>query len=274
MAHSSFLPEDFVEERRDRRTGFFGIALFTIVIGAVAGAFFVTNRQWVDVRTAQMEIDAETESAAKEIAEMWRLEEMRALMIEKAELARGLIEPVPRSMLLASLVNTMPDGLSLLALELKSEEIKAPRRTIAQQPRKLESKSAKAGKPGTPEPKLEPTKRRVLVTAEGVAPDDLAVSGWMGALGKVPYLSSIRLELSEEKDLNGRAVRHFKISMRIETNADARAWDGLAALAPPADGESLPDPMYHAEESTVISPTGFIAPSASITQESSKEDGQ
>ena len=270
MAHSSFLPEDFVEERRDRRTGMFGIALFTVVIGAVAAAFFVTNRQWVDVRTAQMEIDSETESAAKEIAEMWRLEEMRAMMIEKAELARGLIEPVPRSMLLASLVNTMPDGLSLLALELKSEEIKLPRRAISQQPKKLEAKGAKPAKAGAgaDAPKLEAVKRRVLVTAEGVAPDDLAVSGWMGALGKVPYLSSIRLELSEEKELDGRPMRHFKISMRIESNADARTWDGLAALAPAGAGESLADPMYHAEEPAVMSPTGFI------TQESSKEEGQ
>ncbi len=271
MAHSSFLPEDFVEERRDRRTGIFGIALFTVVIGAVAAAFFVTNRQWVDVRTSQMEIDAETESAAKEIAEMWRLEEMRSMMIEKAELARGLIEPVPRSMLLASLVNTMPDGLSLLSLDLKSEEIKQPRRAPTQQPKRLDAKTKQAAKPGDAGAngaKPDAVKRRVLVSAEGVAPDDLAVSGWMGALGKVPYLSSIRLELSEETELDGRAMRRFKISMRIEPNADARTWDGLAALAPPGEGESLPDPMYHAEEVTTMSPTGFI------TQEPSKEDGR
>ena len=126
----------------------------------------------------------------------------------------------------------------------------------------------KPGDAGASGAKPDAVKRRVLVSAEGVAPDDLAVSGWMGALGKVPYLSSIRLELSEEKELDGRAMRRFKISMRIESNADARTWDGLAALAPPGEGESLPDPMYHAEEATTMSPTGFI------TQEPSKEDGR
>jgi Tfp pilus assembly protein PilN len=120
----SFLPEDYVRDARERRSSLFALALFLIVMGAVFAAFLVTNRQWSDVRTAQSDVNDRTEQAAKEIAEMKRLEAMRGQMVEKAELARGLIEPVPRSVLLASLVNTMPENLSLLELELKSEEIK------------------------------------------------------------------------------------------------------------------------------------------------------
>ena len=128
----SFLPEDYVRDARERRSGLFALALFVIVMGAVFSAFLVTNRQWAAVRSAQVSINDETEKAAKEINEMKRLEAMRAQMIEKAELARGLIEPVPRTVLLACLVNTMPANLSLIEFEMKSEEIKSNRQTGAQ----------------------------------------------------------------------------------------------------------------------------------------------
>ncbi|RLS99525.1 MAG: hypothetical protein DWI17_01625, partial [Planctomycetota bacterium] len=132
LSKKSFLPEDYVRDARERRSGIFALALFVIVMGAVFSAFLVTNRQWAAVRAAQTSINDETEKAAKEIAEMKRLEAMRAQMVEKAELARGLIEPIPRSVLLACLVNTMPPDLSLLEFEMKSEELKSNKQSGAQ----------------------------------------------------------------------------------------------------------------------------------------------
>ena len=41
----SFLPEDYVRDARERRSGLFALALFVIVMGAVFSAFLVTNRQ-------------------------------------------------------------------------------------------------------------------------------------------------------------------------------------------------------------------------------------
>jgi hypothetical protein len=188
------------------------------------------------VRTAQGEVNERTEQAAKEIAEMKRLEGMRAQMVEKAELARGLIEPVPRSVLLATLVNTMPENLSLLELELKSEEIKLAKASAAKpDPKARRSSAAARAKEAEEAAKLELVRRRVLVQATGVAPDDLDVSRWMSQLSRMPFLSGIRLEVSEEKELRGMQLRQFRISMRIEPEADIRGWEGLQALRTPAD---------------------------------------
>lgn len=244
----SFLPDDYVRDARERRNGVVALLLFVVVMGAVFAAFLVTNRQWSDVRLAQAEVNERTEQAAKEIAEMKRLEAMRGQMIEKAELARGLIEPVPRSVLLATLVNTMPEELSLLDLELKSEEIKATKPANATGAAKTDAKAdsradqrarrttagARGKEPEQP-PKPEPVRRRVLVNATGVAPNDLDVSRWMSQLSRMPFLSGIRLEVSEEKELRGRTMRQFRISMRIEPNADVRGWDGIEALRAPKD---------------------------------------
>ena len=244
----SFLPDDYVREARERRNSVAALSLFVIVMGAVFAAFLVTNRQWSDVRVAQSEVNERTEQAAKEIAEMKRLEAMRAQMIEKAELARGLIEPVPRSVLLATLVNTMPEELSLLDLELKSEEIKVTKPANSNGATKTDAKvdgradqrarrttaGARGKEPEQPA-KPEPVRRRVLVNATGVAPNDLDVSRWMSQLSRMPFLSGIRLEVSEEKELRGRTMRQFRISMRIEPDADVRGWDGIEALRSPKD---------------------------------------
>lgn len=238
---ATFLPEDYVREARERRSGVFALALFAIVMGSVFAAFLVTNRQWTSVRTAQANINAETEKAAKEIEEMKRLESMRGQMVEKAELARGLLEPVPRSALLASLVNTMPADLSLLELELKSEEIKSQKPATPAAPDPKARRMAKGKEPEAPA-KPEPVRRRVVVNATGVAPNDLDVSSWMGALSKVSFLSGIRLEVSEEKEIAGKTMRQFRISMRIEPGADVREWEGFKNIARSRE-EMSRDPM-------------------------------
>ncbi|MFM7051042.1 MAG: PilN domain-containing protein [Planctomycetota bacterium] len=230
---SSFLPDDYVRDARDRRSSIIALALFLIVMGAVFAAFLVTNRQWEDVRVAQQYINDATEKAAKEIEEMRNLEKMRAQMVEKADLARSLIEPVPRSVLMATLINTMPENLSLLELELRSEEVKAPK-TPATAP-KGDPRARRTAAPGAAAaaPKPEASRRRVTVNATGIAPDDLDVSRWMTGLSRVPFLSGIRLEVSEEKEVAGVTMRQFKISMRIEPEADVRGWAGIDEIKAP-----------------------------------------
>jgi Tfp pilus assembly protein PilN len=231
---ASFLPEEYVREARDRRTAAIALILFVIVMGSVFAAFLVTNRQWAEVRDAQAIMNDQTASAAKEIEEMKALEAMRSQMVEKADLARGLIEPVPRSVLLACLVNTMPKDLSLLELALTSEEVKLPRNpTPAKADPKVRRNAQTKQADGPPKP--EPVRRRVAITATGVAPSDLDVSRWMTALSRVAFLSNIRLEVSEDKDFEGTVLRQFKVSMRIEPDADVRGWAGIEDIRRPSD---------------------------------------
>jgi Tfp pilus assembly protein PilN len=235
MQNASFLPEDYIAQTAERRTNLLSVLLFGIVMTAVFGAFLVTNRQWTQVRTEQVRINADTEKAAGEIRKMQELEEKRGQMIEKAELAMTLIEPIPRSVLLALLVNAMPERLSLLEFDLRSEEIKRPKRPAptadakkpaAQAPRvaargrtKAEAAASGAEKEA---PKPDPVRYLIGVTMTGVAPSDLEVSRYMNALSSIPILRAVRLEATEEKDVDGMTLRQFRISMRIDHDADIR----------------------------------------------------
>ena len=232
---ASFLPEDFVVETRERRTGLLAVVLFPIMILAVFAAFLVTNRQWTEVRAAQASVDQETERVAREISEMKSLEKIRAQMDAKAELALGLLEPVPRSVLLAVLTNTMPSNVALTSFELRTEQIKPAKVDPKIDPKadpKSRSARPAAGKPrsgaaAAPDASPEPVRRRTHIVLVGLAPSLLEVGRWMTALERVPVFAAVRLELMEEKALDGVKLSEFRIAIRIEPEADLRAWDEL-----------------------------------------------
>ena len=260
---SSFLPDDFVAASRVRRTSVLAAALFAVMILAVFAAFLVTNRQWSDVRAAQELVDGETERAALEIAEMKSLETIRAQMNAKAELARGLLEPVPRSVLLAVLVNTMPAKVALTSFELRTEVIKPQKPDAKADPKAgakndakaraakaAEAKSRKGAAPGEAAP--EPVRRRTHVTLVGLAPSLLEVGRWMTALEQVPVFAAVRLELMEERAVEGRNLSEFRIAIRIEPDADLRAWEELPVFRsgrlPDAVAASLGESAHDARE--------------------------
>lgn len=236
---ASFLPEDFVVETRERRTGVLAAVLFPVMIVAVFAAFLVTNRQWNEVRAAQAAVDLETERVAREISEMKSLERIREQMNAKADLARGLLEPVPRSVLLAVLTNTMPRNVTLTSFELRTEAIKPEKKDAKSDPKARAAADAKAraataaakqrGGAAAPaaEPAPEPVRRRTHLVLVGLAPSLLEVGRWMTALERVPVFSAVRLELMEEKTLDGLKLSEFRIAIRIEPEADLRAWDEL-----------------------------------------------
>jgi Tfp pilus assembly protein PilN len=256
----SFLPEDYVVQAAERRTNLISLALFGVVMTAVFGAFLVTNQQWTQVRREQIRVHGETERAADDIRKMQELDRQRSLMIDKANLAMTLIEPVPRSVLLALLVNAMPERLSLLDFDLKSHEIKVPKKKEEKEgdgkkgtsappaPTRGQTKSEAertAGKnpkapKGEPEaPKQEPIRYLIAISMTGVAPTDLDVSRYMNALSAISVFKGVRLETTEEKEVDGLLVRQFKISMRIEPDADLRELGRVVPLTNDPMGETV-----------------------------------
>ncbi|MDZ4756467.1 MAG: PilN domain-containing protein [Phycisphaerae bacterium] len=240
MSNTSFLPEDYIAQAAERRTNLASLVLFGVVMTAVFGAFLVTNRQWTQVRQDQVRIHADTEQAAAEIRKMQELETKRAAMVDKAELAMTLIEPVPRSVLLALIVNAMPERLSLLDFDLKSSEVKRPKKQVEKELSEAKSKGAsapKVSKRGQTKgqaaaaaplaekeaPKPEPVRHVIAITMTGIAQNDLDVSRYMNGLSGIPIFKAVRLETTEEKEVDGLYVRYFKISMRIDADADIRS---------------------------------------------------
>ncbi len=191
----------------------------------MVGAFLVTNQQWTKIKQEQQAINIQFERAADQITKLNELEEQKQDMINKAELAAALVERVPRSILLAELINRMPPRLGLLELHLSSDRIKPVRGTVErgglgtldapQRARTKEEAMAEARK-------LEPPKYDVVIEMVGVAPTDLEVSSYKGDLASYALLDEVELLYTEEKELEGRRIREFRIRARLDPDADVR----------------------------------------------------
>lgn len=226
MSNASFLPEDYVEVKAERRTNLICLSLFGVVMIAVFAAFLVTNRQWTQVKSAQATINDSYQEAAQRIEQLNELQSQKEQMLSKAELATALIERVPRSILMAELINRMPPRLSLLELELKSERVKTMTGAVGKSSGTRRLKGAQRAKTrqeaAEEAAKVEAPRYVVSIRLIGVAPTDLEVSRFIGALNAYSLLTDVTLDYSEQTEMEDEEMRRFGVNMKLDPTADVR----------------------------------------------------
>jgi Tfp pilus assembly protein PilN len=243
---TSFLPEDYLDQKAERRTNLISLSLFGVVMVSVFAAFLVTNRQWSQVKSARASVNEQYEEAAAQIETLNELEQQKDQMLSKARLAAALVERVPRSILLAELINRMPNRLGLLEFELKSQKIKPPR----EMPRRNQSRGRLGPKRAMTreeaeqlqeDKKIEPPRYLVSLKLVGVAPTDIEVSDYINALNSYALLKEVNLVSSEERKYEGEKMRQFEIAMTLDPVADVR--DAAPEIKRKAVGGAMSDEM-------------------------------
>lgn len=242
---ATFLPEDYVERRAERRTNLICITLFMVVTAGVVGAFFVTNRQWNEVQEYQRVINIRYTQAAKDIEELKKLNAQRTDLMKKREIAAVLREQVPRSILLAEIINRLPDRARLAEFQLQSKRVDPP--TVARQVQSASAGRSIARRPTggtqtakpTP-PDIQPPRYDTTLVIIGIAPDNRDVAHYVAALHECPLLRDVELKVSELTRIRDNPLLRFRIEARIDPNADAR---GIAPLAKHRGLESENDPF-------------------------------
>ena len=85
MAEMSFLPEDYLERRNQRRTNVISLSLFVVVMSGVIAAFLVTDKKRIEVRAQKQQIDTDFAEAAKRLQQLDQLQERKQQMMRKAK---------------------------------------------------------------------------------------------------------------------------------------------------------------------------------------------
>ncbi len=221
MAKTSFLPEDYVERKAQRRTNIISLTLFVVVMTSIISAFLVTDQQRAEMYALQDQVNSHFEEAAKRLEQLDDLQKRKEEMLRKARVTAVLIERVPRSLILAELINQMPSTLSLLELELATKVIRDnPLAATALQRAKQDRRKIKKKKKGEPpEPQIQKT--RVNMRLVGVAPTDVQVAQFMTSLSRSPMFADVNLAFSEEVNLmKDHLMRKFRIDMKLNQDID------------------------------------------------------
>jgi len=253
-----FLPEDYVQRKAEGRANIIGLTLFCAVMGTVVAAFFVTNRSWKTVHDEREAIAVQYTAAEPEIELLIKLEERKEQMLQKAEIVTALIEPVPRSILMAELVTRMPEDMTLLTVDLQGRRVAdaAPTKNEGdKRSRRASARGRKAGSLGGTRTgasaeegettKILPPRYQYTLTLTGVTPANGDIADYLDALKLSPLLRRVELHYAEAQKMKDLELRKFEISAEIDPRADARGIDppdADSALAtngtPPTDAET------------------------------------
>ncbi len=223
MSLINMLPDDYVHRQKQRRMTRLCILLLVIVVLGVAGAALVSQRNYRITRQVSEDVNASYQEANRLIQQMQELEGSRGQMLEKAKLTAGLLERVPRSFLLATLTEAMPEGCSLATFELTSKKkttlviTKDTKEQMAKQP-----------------PKPAESANDVTVTVTGLAGTDVEVARFIAAVAKCELVDTVDLVYSEQKKFQDQVVREFQVVLTLKSDADVRKLP-LAANTPQAD---------------------------------------
>lgn len=215
MANINFVPDDYIQNNASRRSNFIYLILLLAVMTALGGSF-------ITIKIRQRACNAREELVNSRLAKMNEaIKQFDELQIKKREMMKTalttaeLLEPVPRSILLASLTNNLPAGVSLLDLELLQKESK---QTTTVQTSTSKYQAAQAEK-STSDNQLSPEQSlETLIKIEGMAPSDLQVASYIERLSNSNLLSNVALVESKEHKVEEATFRQFKLTAMMRND--------------------------------------------------------
>jgi Tfp pilus assembly protein PilN len=117
----SFLPDDYLERKVQRRTNAICAILSLVIMLAIGSAFTLTERMIHRAEKEHAIVESQYADAGRQIEQVERLQIKQRKMARQAELSASLLEKVPRSFILAEITNALPAGVSLLDFTLDSK---------------------------------------------------------------------------------------------------------------------------------------------------------
>jgi len=228
MLNINFVPDDYIQNNESQRTNLLYLGLFLIVMAALVGSFLTIKIRQRALNAKEKMVKAKLERATEDIKKFEQLQSKFKVMSKTALMTAELLEPVPRSVLLASLTNNLPKGVSLL--QLKFIQKKPKKRT--QSPAvtsKYDSVKAKSQQQNeSPEKNLE-----THIDIEGISPTDLQVASYIEQLSCSALLDSVALVESKEHKRQGSRttntfvapLRQFKLKARLKKDVHITSED-------------------------------------------------
>lgn len=216
MGTINFVPNDYIQQRQSSRANLMYLMLLMAMLGAIGITFgFIKMRQRA-VNKEMVALNARMTRATEQIAQLEELKAKGQTMLKTMVMTAELLEPVPRSVILAGLTNNLPSGVSLVEVSLDEKEFK-----VAASPSPAgKSKPANQYQAKTAQNKPQETQRRVETNVElaGLAPSDIEVAEYIASLNHSIMLDQVELVESKERVMDDVKFREFKLRAMLKPN--------------------------------------------------------
>jgi Tfp pilus assembly protein PilN len=194
MVKIDFVPNEYIQQRQSSRANFMYLVLFMVLMGALAITFSI-------IKVGQ-------------IAQLEELQAKGKAMMATMGMAAELLEPVPKSVILACLTNNMPSGMSLLGIKVTAKETKAHVSRTASASQYQAATAAASASPTVSKEKLLETH----IEIKGMAPSDIEVANYIARLGGSVLLENVALVESKEHKIDNTEFREFKLTTTVTSD--------------------------------------------------------
>lgn len=217
MTDINFVPDDYIRNNESRRTNLMYILLLGAVMTALCGSFMTIMIRKRALAAKERLVNTKLAEAQEAIKQFEKLQTKRKAMLKTALTTSELLEPVPRSVLLASLTNNLPPGTSLLKLSIVQRKPKKNTANKASSTNKYQKSKAKK-QPGAETTKISMERMMEMhISIEGVAPSDLQVASCIEHLNNSNLLDNIALVESKEYKMDDTTFfRQFKLTAMLK----------------------------------------------------------
>lgn len=237
MANINFVPDDYVQGNESRRTNLVYLVLFAVVMTALGGSFVAIKLRQRACSTNEKLVNARMAEIREVINQFEQLQEKRREMMKTALTTAELLEPVPRSILLASLTNSLPSGVSLVKLDLVQKQSERTSRTApAVRGSKYQTAQSQSSTAQDNEEQAGENPEKLLethISIGGTAPSDLQVAAYIERLSRSTLLDRVALVESKECKIEDNTFRQFKLTAMLKkdvhlTKEDVEGIRGMA----------------------------------------------
>jgi hypothetical protein len=216
MLNINFVPDDYVQCSESRRTNFMYLILLAVVMIVLGGSFATIKIRQRAFSSKEKLVNAKMKQAEQAIKQLEQLEARQKEMMKAALTTAQLLEPVPKSVLLASLTNNLPAGVSLLRLYIIQKESK---HAVAGPPTPVNKyQAAKANNMSTRQEKSREKLYETHIDLRGMAPSDLQVAAYIERLSTSCLLKDVALVESKEHKVDDTTFRQFKLTAMLRNS--------------------------------------------------------
>lgn len=231
MVKIDFVPNDYIQQRDSGRANFLYLVLFGALMGAIGVTFSIIKMRQKAVESELVSLNLQMSQAQEQIARLEQLKIKSKSMMKTMVMTAELLEPIPRSIVLANLTNNLPAGVSLLELKLEEKELTVPKPAVprpggnsyqqkaATPPAPAQPAGAKPAVAAAPDaPLIERKPVETTVEIKGIAPSDLEVAAYIARLGGSILMESVNLIESKETVIEEALFREFRLKAKLKPN--------------------------------------------------------
>lgn len=214
MVNINFVPDDYIQSNESRRANLMCLVLFVIVMAALGGSFVTIRMRQSAFCAKENLVNAKMARVRETIRQFEELQAKRKEMMKTALVTAQLLEPVPRSVLLASLTNNLPPGVSLMKLSFIQKE---PKQAGFAAPAS-KYQVAKVQMPAAQTPMSLEKSLETYIDIGGIAPSDLQVAAYIQRLSTSTLIANVALVESKEYKIEDTTFRRFRLTAMLQND--------------------------------------------------------